>query len=88
MPSRKRKCSPDPMPGKTKKVAYTREKSQALLAESFHSSAPPQVVDSNNVVINCDHLTASCKRHQQQAATTSSISVEANPAPISRARSS
>lgn len=78
---------PGSHPSKEKENYLYKSNISRFSPKSYDSSAPPEVVDSNNAVINYDHVTAACIRHQQQAATSNNY-VEENPAPISSARTS
>lgn len=80
MPPRKRKARAAPKPAKKRVNSTTRATSRTPLPEAMDSSAPSQLLDNNNAVIDYDQLAAAIIRQQQQAATFSS-SVEANPAP-------
>nr|XP_022301202.1 uncharacterized protein LOC111109406 isoform X2 [Crassostrea virginica] len=80
MPPRKRKARAAPKPAKKRVNTTTRATSQTPLPEAMDSSAPSQLLDNNNAVIDYDQLAAAIIRQQQQAATFSSP-VEANPAP-------
>nr|XP_022292380.1 uncharacterized protein LOC111103402 isoform X3 [Crassostrea virginica] len=80
MPPRKRKARVAPKPAKKRVNSTTRATSRTPLPEAMDSSAPSQLLDNNNAVIDYDQLAAAIIRQQQQAATFSSP-VEANPAP-------
>ena len=77
MPPRKRKARAAPKPAKKRVNTTTRATSQTPLPEAMDSSAPSQLLDNNNAVIDYDQLVAAIIR--QQAATFRSPA-EANPA--------
>nr|XP_022299948.1 uncharacterized protein LOC111108388 isoform X2 [Crassostrea virginica] len=72
MPPRKRKARAAPKPAKKRVNTTTRATSQTPLPEAMDSSAPSQLLDNNNAVIDYDQLAAAIIRQQQQAATFSS----------------
>ena len=77
MPPRKRKARAAPKPAKKRVNTSTRGTSQTPLPDAMDSSAPSQLLDNNNAVIDYDQLAADIIRQQQQSATFSSP-VEAN----------
>ena len=85
MPTRKRKARAAPKPAKKRVNASTRATSQT--PEAMDSSAPIQLLDNNNTVIDYDQLAAAIIKQQQQAANFSSP-VEVNPASVARGSTS
>ena len=64
MPPRKRKARAAPKPAKKRVNSTTRTTSQTPLSEAMDSSAPSQLLDNNNAVIDYDQLAAAIIRQQ------------------------